>query len=85
MKKNKPTPEVILEKLTGESIDTLSKNYVSMPVILTAMKLFAKAYHKEKLREDLIAFDDWYYSASFHDIKDLTGEQLVDSYLKQKQ
>ena len=63
------TPEEILEKLTGESIDTLTKNYVSMPVILTAMKLFAKAYHKEKLKGELIAFAGW----------------ITNEYLKQKQ
>lgn len=35
------TPEEILEKLTGESIDTLRKNYVSIDVILQAMKAYA--------------------------------------------
>ena len=36
------TAEKILEKLTGESIDTLSKNYVSMDVILQAMEEYAQ-------------------------------------------
>ena len=76
----KPTKEKILKKYTFGDPAKLWADDAEK-----AMQEYAESYHKEKLRDELITYDEWYYSTSFYDIKDLITEQLVDKYLKQKQ
>ena len=58
------TAEKILEKLTGESIDTLRNNYVSMDVILQAMEEYAQQI--ELPSEKVIA--EWAYDETQQNI-----------------
>lgn len=78
----KPTKEEILKKhhknARGHWVALTSNR------ALKAMQEYAEEYHKEKLREELIAYDEWYYSQSTFTVTDGPSEKLIDEYLKTK-
>lgn len=78
----KPTKEEILAKHGYKcAIDVKDKDkFIEAFVnpLLEAMDEWAEIYHKEKLREELIKFAEWY------DGDIIPKELIVDKYLKTK-
>lgn len=90
----KPTPEEILAKEINK-LHQVNQPYFdfendiydgnAMPII-KAMQEYAEAYHKEKLREELIRFQIWHEDKLFkcHALE-MAVEHNVDEYLKTKE
>lgn len=72
--KMKPTKEEILKSKFKNSF--LDLDYLEL--YLEAMQEYAELYHKEKLREELIKFAEWY------DGDIIPKELIVDKYLTPK-
>lgn len=76
---NKPTPEE-REFLTKRDITAGDmKSYYVWQQVIKAMQEYADLYHKEKLREELIKFAEWY------DGDIIPKEPIVDKYLTLKE
>ena len=71
----KPTPEEILRK-AGYDEDAI---FISYETVVKYMQEYAEQFHKEKLREELIKFAEWY------DGDIIPKEPIVDKYLTPKE
>lgn len=75
----KPTPD-IREFLTKRDITAGDmKSYYVWQQVIETMQEYADLFHKEKLREELIKFAEWY------DGDIIPKELIVEKYLKTKE
>lgn len=79
----KPTKEEILAKHGYKcAIDVKDKDkFIEAFVnpLLEAMQEYAEQFHKEKMREELINYDEWFWN---EDVWYNSHEELIDEYLK---
>lgn len=83
---SKPTKERKIEQEVRKVIQSVALH--GYDCVLAEKDIFkaVQKFYKEKLRKDLIAFDEWYYSeATTVMIVNMTNEQIIDDFLNTKE